>query len=57
MFEPKIDDKGHSEYVEDVDRAGAIDRAYEQTRLDDAELVAGEATEKVSFTILSWKRE
>jgi hypothetical protein len=48
MSEAKIYDKGHSEYVEDVNRAGDIDQANEQARLDDAELVAGEATEKVS---------
>jgi hypothetical protein len=48
MSEAKIYDKGQSEYVEDVNRAGDIDQANEQARLDDAELVAGEATEKVS---------
>jgi hypothetical protein len=48
MSEAKIYDKGQSEYVEDVNRAGDIDQANEQARLDDAELIAGEATEKVS---------
>lgn len=53
--EAKAYDKGHSEYVEDVDRASANDRANEQARLDDAELVAGEATEKVRIRF--WDRD
>jgi len=49
MAEYKTDDKAHAEYIEHANSQDDRIEQSEQSRLDDAELMAGEATEKASF--------
>jgi hypothetical protein len=49
MAEYKTDDKAQAEYIEHASRDEGSAQQIEQSRLDDAELMAGEATEKASF--------
>jgi hypothetical protein len=48
MAEYKTDDKAQVEYIEHVNNQDGRIEQSEQSRLDDAELMAGEATEKAS---------
>jgi len=49
MAEYKTEDKAQAEYIEHANDQDSRIEQSEQSRLDDAELMAGEATEKASF--------